>query len=87
MIKATQKSNKGEKKKAEDKVMVAEEDANLVSPLALLLNNLERLKGLVDLCQPSDANRQLYMNAWSYCYLKNCVLTITNPNDYGICQP
>ena len=52
------------------------------SPVALLLNDVERLKGLLAICEPSDANRSLYMNAWTYHYLKKCVLTITNTADY-----
>lgn len=66
------KTNKGE----EDSLLDA------ASPVALLINDIERLKGVIDLCQPSEANRALYMNAWSYHYLKRCVLTITNPKDY-----
>ena len=52
------------------------------SPVALLLNDVERLKRLLAICEPSDANRSLYMNAWTYHYLKKCVLTITNTADY-----
>ena len=78
--------HKGELARAEAKQKKpsgqTEDDDAFASPLALLLNVVERLKGLIDLCQPSETNRALYMNAWSYCYLKRCVLSITNPADY-----
>ena len=51
-------------------------------PLSKYVNNLERLSGLMHLCQPSESNRAFYMNAWAYNYLKRCVLTITHLADY-----
>ena len=50
--------------------------------LSKYVNNLERLSGLIQLCQPSESNRAFYMNAWAYNYLKRCVLTIAHSEDY-----
>ena len=53
-------------------------------PLAKMLNAVERLHGIIDLCMPSSLNRHYYNNAWAYNYLKKRVLTITNPNDFKV---
>ena len=41
-------------------------DDEAEDPLSKMMNNIERLSGLIDLCQPSEANRTFYMNAWAY---------------------
>jgi len=50
--------------------------------LSLLLSDIERLEGLLQLCLPTDENRGIYMNAWSYEYLKKNILTISSAADY-----
>mmetsp|Transcript_35040 Transcript_35040/g.73677 ORF Transcript_35040/g.73677 Transcript_35040/m.73677 type:complete len:748 (-) Transcript_35040:2-2245(-) len=54
-------------------------DAEAVAQLLATLNRIERI---VELCKVSSANRMLYQNAWSYTFLKRCVLRITKVDDY-----
>ena len=42
----------------------------------------ERVLSLLDLCQITPLNRNLYMNAFGYHYLKKRVFAITDPSDY-----
>ena len=44
--------------------------------LSKLMNDLERLRGLIELCKLSESNRSFYMNAWAYHFLKRWVLTV-----------
>ena len=83
LLEALQKlQNHASALKKEARATASVEDNDTSDPLSKVLNSLERLSGLIDLCQPSQACRLFYMNAWVYAYLKRWVLSITNASDY-----
>ena len=51
-------------------------------PIAKLINTLEWLQSVLDLCQATSKNRTIYQNAWAYHYLKKRVLRVTRVEDY-----
>ena len=69
---ADKMATKAQKKKKKKKTDTGEED-ELQLKLAQLLNAIERLKGLLSLVEISSHNRKMYMNAWTYHYLKQRV--------------
>lgn len=50
--------------------------------VARLLALIERVSLIIKACEVNEKNRPLYQNCYAYLFFRECVLAISNKDDY-----